>query len=82
MTEQMNNLLSSETGKILIVEDELLVALDIRRILEKRGFSIVGIADTGESAVLISGGFRLTWCSWNHASGMWTVRSCAAYRRF
>ncbi len=55
MTEQMNNLLSSETGKILVVEDELLVALDIRRILEKRGFTIVGIADTGESAIESAG---------------------------
>ncbi len=55
MTDQINNLLSSETGKILIVEDELLVALDIRRILEKRGFTIVGIADTGESAIESAG---------------------------
>lgn len=38
-------------SSILIVEDELVVALDIKRILEKRGYSVVGVVDTGESAI-------------------------------
>jgi PAS domain S-box-containing protein len=37
--------------KILIVEDELVVALDIRSILQDLGFRITGMADSGEDAV-------------------------------
>ena len=38
-------------NKILIVEDELIVARDIRRILEKAGYKITGVAQTVEKAL-------------------------------
>ena len=37
--------------KILIVEDEQLLALDLQKKLEKMGFVVTGIADTGELAL-------------------------------
>jgi two-component system, response regulator PdtaR len=40
--------------RILIVEDELFVALDIQRMLEVDGHSIVGIAATAEEAVALA----------------------------
>lgn len=38
-------------GRILIVEDERLVAEDLRDSLAQLGYSVVGIADTGERAI-------------------------------
>ncbi len=38
-------------GKILVVEDERLVAEDIKDTLEDIGYSVVGIVDTGEKAL-------------------------------
>jgi signal transduction histidine kinase len=38
-------------GEILIVEDENIVALDMRMRLESMGYSIIGVVDTGELAV-------------------------------
>lgn len=40
---------------ILIVEDEYIVAMDIRNSLEKNGFLVVGQADRGESAIKKAG---------------------------
>jgi PAS domain S-box-containing protein len=37
--------------KILIVEDELIVAIDLRNRVERLGYSVVGMASTGEDAV-------------------------------
>jgi DNA-binding NtrC family response regulator len=37
--------------KVLIVEDELIVARDIRRTLERNGFRVVGVARTAEKAL-------------------------------
>lgn len=37
--------------RILIVEDESIVALDLRSTLEELGYQVVGTADTGEAAV-------------------------------
>lgn len=41
----MNNI------KILIVEDEIIVAEDIKDSLEELGYSITAIADSGEQAI-------------------------------
>jgi DNA-binding NarL/FixJ family response regulator len=38
-------------ARILIVEDEALVALDIEQVLRSAGFEVVGIADTQAAAV-------------------------------
>ena len=38
---------------ILIVEDEMVVALDIRTILQDLGYRIIGMADSGEEAIWI-----------------------------
>ena len=37
--------------QILIVEDERIIAADIEQFLKKRGYSVVGIASTGEKAL-------------------------------
>ncbi len=37
--------------KILIVEDELLIAIEIQNLLERRGYVITGIVDTEERAI-------------------------------
>ncbi|MBP7734336.1 MAG: PAS domain S-box protein [Spirochaetes bacterium] len=38
-------------AKLLIVEDELVIALGLKKTLEKLGYEVVGIANTGEDAV-------------------------------
>jgi PAS domain S-box-containing protein len=38
-------------GKLLIVEDELIVALDLQLEVEKLGFEVVGIAESAEEAI-------------------------------
>jgi len=42
--------MATDTIKILIVEDESLVALDLKKGLEKEGYKVVGIADRAEKA--------------------------------
>jgi signal transduction histidine kinase len=42
------------TGKILIVEDESIIALDIKRTLSKAGYTIVGIAVSSEEAIALT----------------------------
>jgi len=39
-------------GRILVVEDELLVGLDIACMLEERGFEVVDVVDNGKRAVM------------------------------
>ena len=41
--------------KILIVEDEIIVALEIQLRLISMGFKVCGIAPTGEKAILLAG---------------------------
>src|SRR4051812_6044487 len=43
--------MASEKQKLLLVEDEALVALDLKRRLEGMGFEVAGQASTGEEAV-------------------------------
>jgi PAS domain S-box-containing protein len=43
-----------ESAEILVVEDEVIVAHDLKRILDKLGYSVLGIADSGEEAVRIA----------------------------
>ncbi len=42
------------TAQILVVEDEAVVAKDIERMLEKRGYCVAAIAHTGERAVQLA----------------------------
>jgi DNA-binding NarL/FixJ family response regulator len=40
--------------KVLIVEDEMILALDVKYRLEKLGYNVVGIADNGEDAIKLT----------------------------
>ena len=40
--------------KLLIVEDEGIIALDLKTNLEKLGYDVVGTADNGEEAIEIA----------------------------
>ena len=42
---------SQRSPKILIVEDEMITALDLRHILQNLGYQVVGIASSGEEAM-------------------------------
>ena len=42
------------TGRILIVEDELIVAMDLKQILEQYGLEVVGIAESAYVALQIA----------------------------
>lgn len=44
-----------ECTRVLVVEDETIVAMDIRHRLTKMGYTIVGEAETGEDAVRLAG---------------------------
>ena len=39
--------------KILIVEDQSIIALDLKNVLTKKGFQVSAICDTGEEAILL-----------------------------
>jgi DNA-binding NarL/FixJ family response regulator len=41
--------------KILIVEDQQIIALDLKNILVKKGYEITGICDKGEDAIKSAG---------------------------
>lgn len=45
---------SSQPGKILVCEDESLVAVDLQRTLEEYGFHVAGVADNGPDALTIA----------------------------
>ncbi|TRZ74147.1 MAG: response regulator, partial [Deltaproteobacteria bacterium] len=45
-------------AKILIVEDEKIVALDIRKSVESMGYFVCGVASSGEEAVQKAGETR------------------------
>jgi len=40
--------------KILVVEDEVIVAMEMKQQLENLGYDVVGVANTGKEAVDIS----------------------------
>ena len=40
--------------KILVVEDEVIVAMEMKQQLEIMGYDVVGVASTGKEAVNIS----------------------------
>ena len=42
------------SARIMVVEDEGIVALDIRNKLKRMGYSVAGIANSGEDAVLLA----------------------------
>ena len=42
-------------GKILIVEDEVIIALDLKKTLKDLGYSLVGTVTSGEEAVKAAG---------------------------
>lgn len=44
--------------RVLIVEDENIVALDIKRCLAKSGFEIVRVVNNGEDAIKVADGYR------------------------
>ncbi len=47
-----------EDIRILIVEDELIIAADIQRVLESLGFSVITAVSTGEEAIERAGALR------------------------
>lgn len=49
---------TNEIDRILIVEDEALVAEDIKDILEELGYNVPAILDSGEQAVVKAGEFK------------------------
>ena len=45
---------SSSRGKILIAEDEAIIRLDLKEMLEEEGFEVVGEASDGEAAIRLA----------------------------
>lgn len=54
----------------LIVEDEIFVALDLERILQDAGYTVVAIAADRESALLAAPGCRFAFVDVNLRDGM------------
>jgi PAS domain S-box-containing protein len=48
----------TENTRILIVEDEALVAEDLKEMLQEFGYEVPGIADTGEKAIVLADGLH------------------------
>ena len=46
------------TGRVLIAEDEALIRLDLKEMLEEEGYAVVGEAADGEEAVALAGSLR------------------------
>ncbi len=44
--------------RILIVEDERIIGLDIKKNLERVGYEIINIVNTGEAAIDLAGAFK------------------------
>jgi CheY-like chemotaxis protein len=47
--------MKSSKPRVLIIEDEKIIALDIRKLLEKMGCEVISIIDNGEDAVEAAG---------------------------
>ena len=41
-----------EKTKILVVEDEVIIAMEHQSILERLGYSVISVTDTGEKAII------------------------------
>lgn len=48
-------------GKVLIVEDEPIVALDLQQELEQMGIEVVGLAESADEALVAAELCRPTW---------------------
>ena len=51
-------------AKVLIVDDEVVVAEDIRRQLRSLGYTVVGVASSGADAIRLAGEHRPELISW------------------
>jgi PAS domain S-box-containing protein len=48
---EVNKMLKNQRSNILVVEDEIIVALDLKRCLQGMGYQVVQVVTTGEKAV-------------------------------
>jgi len=48
---EVNKMLENQRGNILVVEDEIIVALDLKRCLQGMGYQVVQVVTTGEKAI-------------------------------
>lgn len=55
---------------VLIVEDEIFVALDVERVLEEAGFTVVGVAADRQEAMMRADGAKLAFIDVNLRDGM------------
>jgi PleD family two-component response regulator len=55
-------LIKMSVGKLLIVEDERIVAKDIQSTLQNLGYEILAMVSSGEEAVSRAAEMRPTWC--------------------
>ncbi|MCF2145718.1 hypothetical protein IQ276_004440 [Desmonostoc muscorum LEGE 12446] len=51
MTSILSNIQTTQTVRILIVEDEYILAMNLQEILESLGYTILDIADSAETAI-------------------------------
>ena len=56
--EQSSSHVPSTTTRVVIAEDEALIRLDLKEMLEEEGYSVVGEAGDGETAVKLTGELR------------------------
>lgn len=56
--------------EVLIVEDEIFVALDVERVLEDAGFTVIGVAADREEAMRCAKGAKLAFVDVNLRDGM------------
>jgi PAS domain S-box-containing protein len=47
----VNKMVENQRGNILVVEDEIIVALDLKRCLQGMGYQVIQVVTTGEKAV-------------------------------
>jgi PAS domain S-box-containing protein len=48
---EVNKMLENQRGNILVVEDEIIVALDLKRCLQGMGYQVAQVVTTGEKAI-------------------------------
>lgn len=49
--QEVNKMVENQRGNILVVEDEIIVALDLKRCLQGLGYQVLQVVTTGEKAV-------------------------------
>lgn len=60
--------------KILVVEDESILALDIQGYLQSFGYHVAALADKAEIAIKLASSTSPIWCSWTSVSkAKWTA---------